>query len=173
MEPRLSDMDRKQSQFCQKPQGQGCARSYGESSRMSKMLKTDRGCGGRVTGGASVEIQGEQGLDFSERVSPFQRALPLVPNALTTLAFCFLLQPPCSPSRCAHLGGRDLGFTPLSGHGWQNGFHGPFINHPCSWRGSSLPAHWSTLLVVSICCFQTEVSTFQQLCLILTCFKEE
>lgn len=58
---------------------------------MSKMLETDRGCGGRVTGGVAVEIQGERGLDFSELVSLFQRALPLVPSALAILAFCFLL----------------------------------------------------------------------------------
>lgn len=165
-------MDKEQGQFCQKSQGQGLCLCYGESSRMSKMLKTGSGCAGRVIGGAAVEIQGEQGLDFSERVSLFRRALPLVPNALAILAFCFLLQPPCSPSRCAHLGGIQ-GSCPLSGHAWHKGFHGPFINHPCSWRGSSLPAHRPTLLVVSICCFQTEVSTFQQLGLILICFKEE
>lgn len=71
----------------------------------------------------------------------------------------------CSP-------GGNVGFIPLSGHAWQNGFHGPFINHLCSWTGNSLPAHWPTFLVVSICCFQTEVSTFQQLCLILKKSKQ-
>lgn len=150
--------------------GKGCACSYGEPSRMSKMLETDRGCGGRGTGGAAVEIQGEQGLDFSELVFLFQRAL----SGAQCTRHLGLLLPVAAPvfSQQVCSSGGNLGFIPLSGHAWQNGFHGPFRSHPCSWKGSSLPAHCPTLLMVSICCFQTEVSTFQQLCLILKKSKQ-